>query len=133
MIAVRYEGGKLVEVLDCKDASLAQVGALIQEADRNNEEIRRKALEELDRRDKEFQEREKIFKEKEYYSKWKLLLVIDSLLNSYQDGEYDSETHDRLVKVKNGLFSGSDAKLALLGYPFLKEKFEAIYGGLENE
>lgn len=131
MIVVRYEDGKVVEVLDCKDVSVAQYGTLLQEATKNREELARKrAVEDSLAKAKADEEaREK--RVRDYYSPSKLLIVVDSLLNSYQDGEYDKETHDRLTKAKNALFMGADVKGELEGFPLLKEAYEAIYGGIE--
>ena len=131
MIAVRYEGGKLVEVLDCKDASIAQVDTLIQEAERNRKTLENAAL----RREKEtldkIAERDKERAVQAYYEPSRAVALINLMLHEYQDGKVEREEKDEALAFLSEIRGGKTVKDALGRHLAIKVEYEALYGRID--
>lgn len=131
-VILRYdEKGRMVEVCEVAEKSLKDLPMLQRAAEKNrlladNERKAEAEAEEKKRKEREIEEAVSA-----YYSKEHLLLIVESLLNEYQEGARTEEEHQGFLEAKRALFEGEAVRSILIGNLVIKDAFERIYGRCE--
>ena len=127
LITNLQKNGKNVEVLVIQQVETSDLATLKKTAEENAREIEE---EELKQAEAVAEEQAKLLAEeqkKEYYSKWHLIFICDSLLNDWQLG--NEEVDEELVsECKTKVLNGEDVETLLNTYETIKDYFVKVFG-----
>lgn len=92
-----------------------------------------KAKEEAERKALEAEEAQKRALQTAYYSKWRIILVCDSLINDWQaeNPNVSDELKDKALEVKNTALASASLSCEEWLVGGVKDRYERIFGRLE--
>ncbi|MFA6837109.1 MAG: hypothetical protein WCR04_11995 [Fibrobacteraceae bacterium] len=121
-------GNKVIEVGTAHTST--EYAALVASAKARKESDEREAKALADEEAKERAEKTALENQTNYYSKWRLSYVCDSILADYLfgDASIGSESADDASSVKRSCLGEINVKEVISSHPDIKKRFEGIFG-----